>query len=178
MWVWHVSRSEGGSLPATIARAKRNGIGTVYIKAGDGGGAWGQFTPGLVQSLHRGGLDVCAWQFVASRYRLEVTHPLLKRGSKGDLVVWAQERLIGSGAELTVNGIYGKRTIAADGRIGTGTWDALLDVTPYRMQWSASPARSSSSGAVISRERPAHRPLSASLAPKADEIQPLRPGGP
>jgi putative peptidoglycan binding protein len=355
MWVWYLSRSEGGSSPAMIARAKRNGIGTVYIKAGDGDGAWGQFTPSLVQALHRGGLDVCAWQFVyggapvaearvgigavkkgadclvidaegdyegkyaaadlyvrtlraaigktfpvslagfpyvdyhpafpysvffgpggaqynqpqmywktigtsvrvvyehtylynriwghpiypvgqtyegpsktalrlfrrfaasygglppswwdwqetsgpewgalgarsANRpvtgYQPEVIHPLLKPGSKGDMVVWAQERLIGSGAELTVNGIYGRRTVAAakafqeahglaaDGRIGTSTWDSLLDVTPYRMQWSASQARTSSSGAVVSRGRAAHRPLSASLAPKADEI---RPGGP
>ncbi len=355
MWVWYLGRSEGGSLPAMIARARRNGIGTVYIKAGDGSGTWGQFTPGLVEALHRGGLDVCAWQFVygdapvaearvgidavkkgadclvidaegdyegkyaaadlyirtlraaigetfplslagfpyvdyhpafpysvflgpggaqynqpqmywktigtsvravyahtylynriwghpiypigqtyeapsktslrlfrrfaasygglppswwdwqetsgpewgalgahsADRpvpgFRLEVTHPLLKPGSKGDMVVWAQERLIGSGAELAINGIYGRRTVAAtkvfqeahglaaDGRIGTSTWDALLDVTPYRMQWSASPARTSSSGAVVSRGRPARRPLSASLAPKADEI---RPGGP
>ncbi|MET0557909.1 MAG: peptidoglycan-binding domain-containing protein [Solirubrobacterales bacterium] len=355
MWVWYVSRSEGGSSTAIVARARRHGIGTVYIKAGDGAAVWGQFTPGLVRALHRGGLDVCAWQFVygdapvaearvgigavkkgadclvidaegdyegkyagadlyvrtlraaigktfpvslagfpyvdyhpafpysvflgpggaqynqpqmywktigtsvrgvyehtylfnriwghpiypigqtyeapsdtalrlfrrfaasygglpsswwswqetsgsewgalgahraarpVSGYRPEVTHPLLKRGSKGDLVVWAQERLIGAGAELPVTGLYGKLTVAAtktfqeehglaaDGRIGTSTWDALLDFTPYRTQWSASRARTSSSGAVVGRARPAHRPLSARLAPKADEI---RPGGP
>ncbi|HKF81427.1 MAG TPA: peptidoglycan-binding domain-containing protein [Solirubrobacterales bacterium] len=64
MWVWYVSRSEGGSVGAIIARAKRNDVGTVYIKAGDGGGAWSQFSRGLVQALHRGGLSVCAWQFV------------------------------------------------------------------------------------------------------------------
>ena len=64
MWVWYVSRSEGGSVAAIIARAKRNDVGTVYIKAGDGGGAWSQFSSGLVQALHRGGLSVCAWQFV------------------------------------------------------------------------------------------------------------------
>ncbi len=56
--------SEGGSIGAIIARAKRNDIGTVYIKAADGGGAWSQFSTALVQALHRGGLDVCAWQFV------------------------------------------------------------------------------------------------------------------
>ena len=64
MWVWYVSRSEGGSVGAIIARARRNDVGTVYIKAGDGGGAWSQFSRGLVQALHRGGLSVCAWQFV------------------------------------------------------------------------------------------------------------------
>ena len=358
MWVWYVSRSEGGSVPAMIARAKRNGIGTVYIKAGDGSGAWGQFTPGLVAALHHRGLDVCAWQFVygdapvaearvgigavkkgadclvidaegdyegkyaaadlylrtlragigatfpvslagfpyvdyhpafpysvffgpggaqfnqpqmywktigtsvravyahtylynriwghpiypigqtyeapsdaalrlfrrfaasygglppswwdwqetdegewrdlgtkaAARpvagYRVEVAHPLLKPGSKGDMVVWAQERLIGAGAELPVTGIYGRQTaaatrafqeahgLAADGRIGTSTWGALLNFTPYRVEWTASRARTSSSGAVVSRARPARRPLSASLPPKADELRPPRPGGP
>jgi hypothetical protein len=64
MWVWYVSHSEGGSIGSIIARAKANDVGTVYIKAADGGGAWSQFSTGLVQALHRGGLDVCAWQFV------------------------------------------------------------------------------------------------------------------
>lgn len=355
MWVWYVSSSEGGRLGAMVGRAKRGGIGTVYVKAGDGGGGWGQFSRGLVRALHRGGLDACAWQFVygdapvaearvgiaavrkgadclvidaegdyegkyaaadryvrtlragigddfpvslaafpyadyhpafpysvflgpggaqynqpqmywktigtsvravfahtylynrlwgrpiyplgqtyeapgagalrlfrrfaasygglapswwswqetsgrewgalaarrAARplasYRVEVTHPLLKRGSKGDIVVAAQERLIGAGAELPVTGIFGRRTAAAtrefqearglpaDGRIGTETWSALLDFTPYRMRWAAGRARTSAAGAAASRVRPARRPLSASLPARANE---LRPGGP
>ena len=44
MWVWYVEHSEGGSVPAIVARAKRAGIGTVYVKAGDGGSAWSQFS--------------------------------------------------------------------------------------------------------------------------------------
>jgi hypothetical protein len=64
MWVWYVDQSEGGSVPAVLARAKRAGIGTVYIKAGDGTTPWDQFTSTLVDELHRGGLKVCAWQFV------------------------------------------------------------------------------------------------------------------
>ena len=40
--------SEGGSIPAIVARAKRAGIGTVYIKAGDGGSVWSQFSTALV----------------------------------------------------------------------------------------------------------------------------------
>ena len=64
MWIWYVERSKGGSIPAIVAQAKRAGIGTVYVKAGDGSSVWSQFTTGLVQALHRGGLDVCAWQYV------------------------------------------------------------------------------------------------------------------
>jgi hypothetical protein len=349
MWVWYVERSEGGSIPAIVARAKAAGIGTVYVKAGDGGSAWSQFSTGLVRALHRGGLDVCAWQFVygdapaaeakvaaaavakgadcfaidaegdyegkyaaadlyvrrlraaigdtfplslaafpyvdyhpsfpysvflgpggatfnqpqmywktigtsvraayehtylynriwghpiypigqtyeapgngplklfrrfaasygglapswwswqetsarewralaatsaarpVSGYRLSVEHPLLKRGSRGDMVVWAQERLVGAGVEVPINGVYGKLTIAAvrsfqaakglpsDGKIGTGTWESLLNFTPYRMRWSGSRARV---GTSSSRVQPPSRPLSASLPAHAYEIRP------
>jgi hypothetical protein len=351
MWVWYVERSDGGSVPAIVARAKRYGIGTVYIKAGDGGSVWSQFSRGLVQALHRGGLDVCAWQFVygdspvaearvgaaavrrgadclvidaegdyegkyaaadhyiralrarigetfplslaafpyvdyhpsfpysvflgpggatfnqpqmywktigtsvrgvyehtylynrlwghpihpigqtyespgkgplklfrrfaasfgglapswwswqetsgrewgalgatsASRpltgYRQELTYPLLKRGSRGDMVVWAQERLIGAGQDVPVTGIFGKLTasavrafqgakgLPADGQIGTTTWQSLLNFTPYRVRWSAGRVRART-GASNSRVQPPSRPLSASLAAKTYEINP------
>jgi peptidoglycan hydrolase-like protein with peptidoglycan-binding domain len=350
MWVWYVSKSEGGSVPAMIARAKRNGIGTVYVKSGDGTTVWNQFNKQLVERLHRGGLDVCAWQFVygdhpaaearvaitsvqrgadcfvidaeadyegkyasadlymrtlraaagetypislagfpyvdyhpsypysvfmgpggaqynqpqmywktigtsvrtvyehtylynriwghpiypigqtyeapgnaalmlfrrfaasygglppswwdwqetagkewgalgaksalkpVTGYRSEVEHPLLKRGSKGDMVVWAQEHLVGAGEEVPVTGIFGNQTRVAvrsfqeahglevDGRIGTDTWQALLAFTPEKVEWAASArAGTSSAGA---RLRPARRPLSASLPAKAYEIPP------
>jgi hypothetical protein len=349
MWIWYVSHSEGGSVPAIVARAKRYGIGTVYVKAGDGAGIWSQFSTSLVGALHRGGLDVCAWQFVygespvaearvgaaavekgadclvidaegqyegkyaaADRYirtlraaigegfpvslagfpyvdyhpafpysvflgpggatynqpqmywkaigtsvravyehtylynrlwghpiyplgqtyegpgggqlrlfrrfassygglapswwdwqettprewaalgalsgrrpltgyRQNFTNPLLKRGGRGDLVVWAQEHLIAAGQQISVNGIYGAGTFAAvrafqeahglpvDGAIGTATWRALLAFAPYRMRWSALRA---GSGASSSRARPASRPLSASLPARGYEIDP------
>jgi len=344
MWVWYVERSHGGSTPAIVAQAKRAGIGTVYIKAGDGGSAWSQFSRGLVRALHRGGLSVCAWQFVygdspvaearvaaaavakgadcfvidaegdyegkyaaadlyvstlraaigdafpvslaafpyvdsvflgpggatynqpqmywktigtsvrvvyehtylynrlwghpiypigqtyespgkgplklfrrfaasygglapswwswqetsgrewgalgatsGSRpltgYRQEVTHPLLKRGSRGDMVVWAQERLVGAGQNVPVTGVFGRLTyaavrsfqgargLAADGKIGTTTWQSLLNFPPYRMRWSGSRARVQA-GASSSRVQPPSRPLSASLPAHAYEITP------
>jgi hypothetical protein len=317
MWIWYVDQSEGGSVAAIVARAKRTGIGTVYVKSGDGSSFWDQFNRPLVKALHAGGLDVCAWQFVygdspvaeakvgavavargadclvidaeadyegkyaaADRYvrtlraaigdgyplslagfpyvdyhpsfpysvflgpggatynqpqmywrsiqtsvravyehtylynrlwghpiypigqtyegpsigdlklfrrfaasfgglapswwswqetsgrewgalaadsadrpltgyRPVVSHPLLKRGSRGDLVVWAQERLIGAGlAQVPVTGVFGKATytavrsfqtaqgLPADGKIGTGTWESLLRFAPFRMRWA------------------------------------------
>jgi hypothetical protein len=346
MWVWYVSHSEGGSVGAIIARAKANDIGTVYVKAGDGGGAWSQFSRGLVQALHRGGLDVCAWQFVygdnplaeariaaaavakgadcfvidaeadyegkyaaaetyvralrarfgatfpvslagfpyvdyhasfpysvffgpggaqynqpqmywkaigtsvrtvyehtylynriwghpiypigqtyegpgaasirlfrrfaqsygglppswwdwqetsgqewgavgaagalrpVTGYRLEVVHPLLKKGSKGDMVVWAQEHLVAAGAELPITGIFGPQTaravhtfkeehgLPANAIIDTDAWNALLIFTPVPGQWAPRRARPGA------RPRPASRPLSASLPAKAYEIPP------
>jgi hypothetical protein len=348
MWIWYLSRSEGGSVPAIIARAKRVGIGTVYVKSADGSNVWSQFNRQLVQRLHAGGLDVCAWQFVygdrpaaeaqaaatsvargadcfvidaegdyegkyaaadlymrklraaagesypislagfpyvdyhpsypysvffgpggatysqpqmywktigtsvravfehtylynriwghpihplgqtyeapgngqlklfrrfsasfgglapswwdwqetddkewaalgaasalkpLTGYRPGVEHPLLKKGSKGDMVVWAQEHLVAAGQDLPVTGIFGKLTRAAvrgfqeekgmpvDGQIGTDTWRALLAYVPYRVPWSAARASASASG----RAAPASRPLSASLPAKAYEISP------
>ena len=114
-------------------------------------------------------------------YRQNFTQPLLKRGSRGDMVVWAQEHLIAAGEKVPVTGIYGKVTIAAvkafqeghglpvDGQIGTTTWQALLAFTPYRMRWTAARA---SSAAAAGRAAPARRPLSASLPAKGYEIDP------
>jgi Putative peptidoglycan binding domain len=355
MWVWYVERSHGGSVPAIVRQARRAGIGTVYIKAGDGGDVWSQFSRPLVRALHRGGLSVCAWQFVygdrpaaearvaaaavakgadcfvidaegayqgkyaaadlyvrrlrarigvrfpvslaafpyvdyhpsfpysvflgpggatynqpqmywktigtsvravfehtylynriwghpiyplgqtyeapgraalklfrrfaasygglapswwswqetagrewgalraraAARpvtgYRMEVEHPLLKRGSHGDMVVWAQQRLVGAGQDVPVTGLFGRLTaravrsfqeaqgLLADGRVGTDTWEALLRFEPHRVRWSASRVRGAA-GAWSDRVRPASRPLSASLPPRAYEIDP-GPGG-
>jgi hypothetical protein len=349
MWIWYVSHSEGGSVPAIVARAKRTGIGTVYVKSGDGGTVWSQFNKSLVGRLHAAGIDVCAWQFVYGEnpvaearvgatavqrgadclvidaesdyegryasadlyirtlrakigaafpvslagfpyvdyhpafpysvflgpggatynqpqmywktigtsvgtvfehtylynriwghpiyplgqtyeapgttslrlfrryaasygglppswwdwqetngaewaalaatsalrpltdYRQDLTQPLLKRKSEGDMVVWAQEHLLGAGAVIPVTGVFGKQTAAAvrlfqeahgltvNGQIGTETWNALLKVTPFRIRWSAAKA---GRGAGASRVEPARRPLSASLPAKADEIPP------
>jgi peptidoglycan hydrolase-like protein with peptidoglycan-binding domain len=116
-------------------------------------------------------------------YRQNFTHPLLKRGSKGDMVVWAQEHLIAAGEDIPVTGVYGKLTITAvrayqeahalpvDGAIGTTTWQSLLNFTPYRTSWSGSYARARA-GASSSRVRSPSRPLSASLPAKAYEIGP------
>ena len=113
-------------------------------------------------------------------YRQEVDHPLLKRGSKGDMVVWAQQRLVGAGQAVPVTGFFGKLTfgavrsfqaahgLPADGRIGTDTWEALLDFRPHQVRWSGSGARGRTGAA--GRVPPPSRPLSASLPAKRYEI--------
>jgi hypothetical protein len=64
MWIWYVSKSDGGNLDAIAARAHSLGISTVYIKSGDGSTYWPQFSPEMVAGLRQRGLNVCAWQFV------------------------------------------------------------------------------------------------------------------
>jgi hypothetical protein len=64
MWIWYVSRSNGGDLNRIARKAHRKGIETLYIKSSDGSNAWSQFNRALVSYLHRRHLRVCAWQFV------------------------------------------------------------------------------------------------------------------
>jgi peptidoglycan hydrolase-like protein with peptidoglycan-binding domain len=65
MWIWYLSRSEGGSIPAIAARAHETGLTSLFIKSSDGStNYWGQFSPQLVQELHANGLKACAWQYV------------------------------------------------------------------------------------------------------------------
>jgi hypothetical protein len=350
MWIWYVERSEDGSISRIVARARGAGIGTVYVKAGDAGDYWSQFSSALVEALHSGGIDVCAWQFVYGRsplaearvgamavkrgadclvidaegdyegryaaadlclralrarigagfplslagfpyvdyhpafpysvffgpegatfnqpqmywkaigtsvravyehtylfnrlwgrpiypigqtyenpgsrqvlrfrrfaasygglapswwdwqetdgptwaalgsthalpiggYRPVVSHPSLRRGSRGDLVVWAQEHLVGAGAQLPITGVFGPQTysavrafqvsrgLPADGAIGTTTWSALLGVEPARPRWSARRARRRGA-AASSRALPASRPASSTLPARSYEIDP------
>jgi hypothetical protein len=347
MWIWYVSRSHGGDLGRIAARAKRSGIGTVYIKSGDSDDTWRQFNRPMVDRLHRAGLNVCAWQFVygnkplgeakvgaasvrrgadclvidaeghyegkyaqadryiralrgrigaefplslasfpyvdfhpsfpysvfmgpggaqynqpqmywraigtsvrevyehtylfnrvyerpiypigqtyggptkgelkgfrrfaqsydglapswwswqetsgpewqalgsaipgpVTGYRPVRRNPIMRRGNRGDLVVWAQMHLAGSGRSLPVTGFFGPKTqaavrafqresgLSADGVIGQATWRRLLRVNPVRPRWSQPRsrrlARAAGSGAAA--------PLSASLPARAYEIDP------
>jgi hypothetical protein len=64
MWIWELPSSNGGNVAAIIARAKRYGIKTLYIKSSDGTGFWSQFSKSVVTELHEADLNVCAWQYV------------------------------------------------------------------------------------------------------------------
>ena len=64
MWIWQLSRTEGGNADAIAARARQAGIETVFVKAADEDDRWPQWSPALIQALHDRGLRACAWQFV------------------------------------------------------------------------------------------------------------------
>jgi peptidoglycan hydrolase-like protein with peptidoglycan-binding domain len=65
MWIWYVSRSNGGNVASIIAQAHAAGVTTVFVKSSDGSSNyWSQFSPQLVGELHAGGLKACAWQYV------------------------------------------------------------------------------------------------------------------
>jgi len=113
-----------------------------------------------------------------------------KVGSKGDLVVWAQEHLNGAGQSVTVDGQYGGGTANAvsafqsaaglpvTGQVDAATWPALLRVAPVPVDWvaraqaraRASAARTASASRVLSPGP--NGPASAGLPAKRDEIPP------
>ncbi len=65
MWIWYLSKSDGGSVAAIAARAHAAGVSTLFIKSSDGStNYWSQFSAQLVAELHANGLKACAWQYV------------------------------------------------------------------------------------------------------------------
>jgi hypothetical protein len=64
MWIWYLSKSEGGDPAAIAAQAAAHGVSTVFVKSADGTGAWSQFNATAVAALKATGLRVCGWQFV------------------------------------------------------------------------------------------------------------------
>ena len=64
MWIWQLPRTEGGSISRIVARARRHGVTTLFLKSGDGVNRWGQFSSSVVRAFKDAGLRVCGWQYV------------------------------------------------------------------------------------------------------------------
>ena len=64
MWIWELWNTERGNVANIIAKAKAHDVTTLFIKSGDGDHNWSQFTKALVDQIHAGGLQVCAWPYV------------------------------------------------------------------------------------------------------------------
>jgi peptidoglycan hydrolase-like protein with peptidoglycan-binding domain len=118
------------------------------------------------------------------RFRTTSAFPVLHRGSAGDLVVWAQEHLVGAGLHVRIDGRYGSRTrtavqsfqsargIPTTGTIGPLTWKALLNVKPVAVDWSH-PRRSLGRSEVPRT----HEPRSAKLPARRNEVPSRPPAG-
>jgi hypothetical protein len=68
MWIWLMTRSEGGSAARIAARAKRSGLDLVILKAGNERTQWTQLNPTLIRTLHDAGIRVCGYHFVYGRH--------------------------------------------------------------------------------------------------------------
>ena len=128
------------------------------------------------------------------------TLPLLGRGARSDLVVWAQQHLLRLGLLTTVNGNFGAGTVRAvktfqrdhglpvTGRIDAATWPALLPTGPAPVRWRTSRGHATAamrrgradrattaplsgrSAAGTSFPLPPHRPLNASEPARRNEL--------
>src|SRR4051812_4917446 len=67
MWVWQMSRTEGGDADAVARRAAASGVSTVIVKGANATTRWAQFSPALVATLHARGLNACAYHFLYGR---------------------------------------------------------------------------------------------------------------
>jgi putative peptidoglycan binding protein len=116
---------------------------------------------------------------IAGVHRSGRAYPALSKGSRGDLVVWAQEHLRGAGQSVPVTGNFGRQTrravkrfqrskdFADSGQIGAMTWRALLRVAPRTVDWSSKRSRRHAKGSAASSG-----PRSASLPAVRNEIPP------
>lgn len=98
------------------------------------------------------------------------------RGSRGDVVVWAQQHLLAVGQRVKVNGVYGATTeqavanfqtfnaLPVTGKVDPVTWPALLSHAPAPVDW-AGIARASGS-----RDSGRNGPRSARLRQVRNEL--------
>ncbi|MGH2957700.1 MAG: peptidoglycan-binding domain-containing protein [Solirubrobacterales bacterium] len=128
------------------------------------------------------------WKAVGGRtgaiggYQPYNSYPFLRQGSKGDLVAWAQQLLVGGGYYTPITGYFESPTTTAvlqlqaakgltqTGNIDVPTWDVLLQFEPVAVRWTKS-------GAYPARARGANvlpEPRSAKLPAKRYEIPPPR----
>jgi peptidoglycan hydrolase-like protein with peptidoglycan-binding domain len=118
--------------------------------------------------------------------------PTLSRGSKGDMVVWAQEHLLGAHKRVKVNGVFDSRTLSAvksfqrgqhlavTGRVDVRTWQKLLRRPAAKVAWAKSgtarAAKMTASGGTASEPASAKLPATMYEIPPKSHAPP--PGGP
>jgi peptidoglycan hydrolase-like protein with peptidoglycan-binding domain len=117
---------------------------------------------------------------VNAAYTKSPVAPTLARGSKGDMVVWAQEHLLAAHKSVKVNGVFDARTLNAvksfqrgqhltlTGRVDVATWRKLLARAPAKIVWGSSSrsAKTAAGGGTASE------PASAKLPATMYEIPP------
>jgi hypothetical protein len=111
-------------------------------------------------------------------------YPTLKRGSSGDLVVWAQQHLLTAGYAIAVDGRFGSGTqqavvsfkasrgLPATAIVDGPAWTALLRLAPAPVAWSQRRRAGRAASARGGGSAGASAPLSASQPPLRREIPP------
>jgi hypothetical protein len=110
-------------------------------------------------------------------------------GSRGDLVVWAQEHLVGAGASVGVDGAFGAGTARAvsdfqaasglpvTGEVDAETWPVLLKVAPAPVDWAAQARAATARGARAAGARAATTRRAGGDGARGERL-PAGPNGP
>jgi putative peptidoglycan binding protein len=117
----------------------------------------------------------------------------IKKGSRGDLVVWAQEHLLSAGYTVGIDGGFGPTTqnavqkfqtahgLTDDGIVGPETWGALLRYRPANVAFGA---KTNATHAALARASSVHAsvlhepvPASARRPARRDEVPGAGEGG-
>lgn len=158
--------------PAQIKRFRR--IGTAY---GAPGVSWWSWQHAINRDWRAVGVLVPA----LVGFITPTDQPVLGRGAKGDIVVWAQQHLRTAGSTLAIDGVYGSTTVAAvrdfqranglgaTGVLDAATWPKLLALGPTTITWRTRKGRAYAAGAGDRR----NGPRSAFLPARADELRGL-----
>ncbi|MQA75466.1 MAG: hypothetical protein GEU88_14175 [Solirubrobacterales bacterium] len=120
MWIWYVSKAKEGDPGRIAAQARRRGMETVFVKAGDGADTWRQFTPGLVARLHAKGINVCAWHYVYGSDPVGEARVSAEAASRGAdcLVIDAESEYEGRYAQASTYVTELRRLVGPDYPIG------------------------------------------------------------
>ncbi len=158
----------------------------------------------LARVYGAGGLSWWDWQEASANNWIALSRPAgalpgyvpyetmadIGQNASGDLVVWAQEHLVGAGYPIQISGDFGYHTLlqieafqsahglTPDGIVGPATWAALLHCRTARVRWSVAKPRDTAtvtSAAIVANLRhPATLvqpvPASASRPATRDEI--------
>ncbi|MBE3574269.1 MAG: hypothetical protein IMW99_02240 [Firmicutes bacterium] len=103
LWVWYLSKAEGGDLGRMVERARAAHLDWVAIKGGDGVRIWKQLTPAVVQAFRAAGIKVLGWVFVygnAPAGEARVASAVLATGCDG-LIVDAEQAYEGKPDQAT-----------------------------------------------------------------------------
>lgn len=162
--------------PAQIKRFRT--LGRAYGAAGLSWWDW--------QSTQRSGWTALQAPVAAPTFAAAEMYPRLRRGSRGDQVVWAQQLLLAAGRKVAVTGYYGSATVAAakafqaaegidpTGVLDTATWPSLLDRTPAPIAWDKRAPVVTKPKPTASAAQARSGPWSARLPAVAYEIPPKR----
>ena len=113
-----------------------------------------------------------------------LSYPTLRRGARGDLVVWAQQHLVSAGFPVKVDGGFGTNTRAVllrfqaakglpqTGAVDASTWPPLLRYAATAVAWGGKSRSSARSAGAAAAPGGASQPASANIPARAREIPP------